>query len=127
MISDAKYSSTKSNGVLGSSTQSAVQQAKLMSSQVANGPPSMNGGPMIQTAVIGTGAGSKMMSGQYQPIKSIMNYNHASPHHHYHNSSNYMLPAPLNSQMHYHHHNHHGMSHHIPHSHHHAMSMINGN
>lgn len=128
MISDAKYGSTKSNGGMhGSSAQSSAQQTKLMSAQVPSGPPSMNsGGPMVQTAVIGTGAGSKMMAGSYQPIKSIMNYN-ANPHHHYHHTSNYMMPAPINQQMHYHHQAHHipTHAHHLNH-HHHAMSMLNG-
>lgn len=137
MISDAKYSSAKTNGMLvgsSSSTTSAVQQAKLMSAQVSSGPPSsMNSVPMVQTAVIGAGQGSKMMSGQYQPIKSIMNsYSNGgnNSNHHYHHSSNYMMPAPLNNpQIHYlnhHHHLNHHSSHHIPHPHHHGMSMING-
>lgn len=134
MLSDAKYSSTKGSSVLPQSSQ----QAKLMSSQVSSGPPSVVGNsvPMVQTAVIssGGGSGSSKLIPQYQPIKSIMNYHNHHPnaysyHHNAYNlnsSSNQSIPPPQSSSnfqqhpIHYHHHSHAQ----YPHAHHH---LLNGN
>lgn len=133
MLSDAKYSSTKGSSVLPQSSQ----QAKLMSSQVSSGPPSVVGNsvPMVQTAVISSGgSGSSKLIPQYQPIKSIMNYHnhHPSAYNYHHNaynlnsSSNQSIPPPQSSSnfqqhpIHYHHHSHAQ----YPHAHHHLLNVV---